>query len=86
MTVINPEVAEENGKTVVYLPVCRRIAGEVVCEEKGIKVSYVKGSKPVLEEVEIKYPRVEEGEGVIVVTAKYRRGVIGPIEVKRRIE
>lgn len=86
---VKAEVVDEEGKKVVYLPVCRRVAGEVVCEEKGLKVVYAGESegKRVLEEVEIKYPRAGEAEEeTIVVTAKYKKGVIGPLEVSRRVE
>ena len=87
---VKAEVVDEEGKKVVYLPVCRRVAGEVVCEEKGLRVVYEGGSsegKPVLEEVEIKYPKAGGAEEeTIVVTAKYKKGVIGPLEVSRRVE
>jgi len=84
---VKPEVTEEEEKTVVFLPVCRRVAGEVVCEPKGLKVVYGKGEKPLLEEVSIQYPKSEKGEGeIIVVTSKYKKGVIGPIEVEKRLE
>lgn len=86
---VKVEVAKEEERTVVYLPVCRRVAGEVICEEKGIRVVYGKGeSKPVLEEVTITYPKSteEEGKETIVVTSKYKKGIIGPVEVQRKIE
>ena len=84
---VKAEVTKEEERTVVYLPVCRRVAGEVICEEKGIKVAYAPGAgKPMLEEVTITYPKGGEESEVIVVTSKYKKGIIGPVEVKRKIE
>jgi len=86
---VKAEVVEEKGRTVAYLPVCKRVAGEVVCEEKGIRVVYrSEGGKKVLEEVTIKYPKEAEPKEkeVIVVTARYTKGIVGPIEVEKRIE
>jgi len=78
---VKAEVVEEEGKTVVYLPVCRRVAGEIVCVEKGIRVVYgSSGGKPVLEEISTEYPKGGEGERV-EVTSYYQKGVIGPVKV-----
>ena len=84
---VKAEVTKEEERTVVYLPVCRRVAGEVICEEKGIRVAYALGAgKPMLEEVTITYPKGGEESEVIVVTSKYKKGIIGPVEVQRKIE
>ena len=84
---VKAEVTKEEERTVVYLPVCRRVASEVICEEKGIRVAYAPGAgKPMLEEVTISYPKGGEESEVIVVTSKYKKGIVGPVEVKRKIE
>ena len=84
---VKAEVTKEEERTVVYLPVCRRVASEVICEEKGIRVAYAPGAgKPVLEEVTITYPKGGEESEVIVVTSKYKKGIVGPVEVQRKIE
>jgi len=86
---VKARVVEEGEQTVVYLPVCKRVAGEIVCEEKGLRVAYrSEGGRKVLEEVTVKYPKEAEPKEkeVIVVTARYTKGIVGPIEVEKRIE
>jgi len=82
--VAKEKVVEIRGEEKVYLPLCRRVAGEVVCVEKGIEVVYGGGSNPILKSIRVKYPKVEGNEGggeLIRRTLIYKRGVVGPIEI-----
>jgi len=82
--VAREKIVEVRGEEKVYLPLCRRVAGEVVCVEKGIEVVYGGGSKPILKGIRVKYPKAEssEGEGELIKrTLIYKRGVVGPVEI-----
>jgi len=70
----------ENGDNVeVWLPLCRRIAGELKCEEKGIRVIYRKRSEGFEGPVRVIRPI---GNQRIVRTLIYEPNTVGPVEVR----
>ena len=80
-----PKVVEEKDRVVVTLPVCRRVAGKVTCEPEGLRIVYRRSSDELEGPVEwtLKRPGVE-GEGEEVkATLTYKKGHVGPVEVKR---
>jgi len=82
---VRPVVERSGEEERVYLPLCRRVAGRVVCVERGIEVVYRRGSKPVLKEIRLHYPKGGEGD-LIYRTLVYRKGAVGPVEVIHRHE
>jgi len=83
---VKPVVERSGEEEKVYLPLCRRIAGRVVCVEKGIEVVYRSSEKPVLKEIRVHYPKEGEGGELIYRTLVYQKGKVGPVEVIHRYE
>jgi len=84
--VVEPTVEKDGKEEKVYLPLCRRVAGKVMCIEKGIEVVYAGGSR-ILKSIRVKYPREgEEGGELIYRTLVYQKGKVGPVEVIMQYE
>jgi len=76
---IKPIIEEEDGVKIAYLKLCRRIAGRIICEEKGIKVVYRNGVTESVEIIEPKRPGRPRKRWA--ATLIYEKGSVGPVEV-----
>jgi len=82
-----PRVVEKVEKVEVWLPLCRRVAGKIVCEEKGIKVMYKKSPGGIegpicIERGKERPRRPGRPKRLIKRTLIYERGTVGPIEIE----
>jgi len=85
---VSPKIRKEGGKTIVTMPVCRRIAGKIKCEEEGLRIVY-RGASDLEGPIEITAKSPEGApvdEEMIRFSAWYVKGQVGPVKVEKKIE